>query len=106
MKILVIIIPIGRRVSKMEQFICQNISVKLPDGFKAMAEEEVKLYYNNTKFDSAFIENEKKAVLGIMDYEDRELFLTFSCDLQDAQTFMFKILKIVEDIFKQIEVSA
>lgn len=171
MKILAIIIQIGRQVNKMEQFICQNISVKLPDGFKAMAEEEVKLYYNNIKFDSVFIENEKKAVLGIvqsknnllaeqvgkriaeyqssyarmtpgfvmgellekkgekhnaailtfksnapmrdlynivaiMDYEDRELFLTFSCDLRDAQTFMFKILKIVEDIFKQIEVSA
>ena len=45
-------------------------------------------------------------IVAIMDYEDRELFLTFSCGLQDALTFMFEVLKIIEDIFKQIEVGA
>lgn len=165
------IIRTGRQVNRMEQITYENISVKLPDGFKSMTEEEVKLYYNNVKFDSAFIQQEKKAVLGIvqnqnkllaqqvgkrieeyqnsyarmapgftmgellekkgdkhsaailtyksnalmrdlynivaiMDYEDRELFLTFSCGLKDAQTFMFEVLKIIEDIFKQIEVGA
>ena len=43
----------------MEQIIYENISVKLPDEFKSMTEEEVKLYYNNVKFDSVFFQQEK-----------------------------------------------
>ncbi len=57
----------------MEQFIYENISVKLPDEFKSMTEEEVKLYYNNVKFDSAFIQQEKKAVLGIVQNQNKLL---------------------------------
>ena len=67
------IIRTGRQVNRMEQITYENISVKLPDGFKSMTEEEVKLYYNNVKFDSAFIQQEKKAVLGIVQNQNNLL---------------------------------
>lgn len=152
----------------MEEILYENINVKLPDEFRRMTEEEGKMYYNNITFDSAFIEPEKKAVLGIvksknelkqeqvgrriaeyqssyarmtpgfvmgellekkgerhnaailtfksnapardlynivsiMNMEGTELFLTFSCDLQDAPSLMGVMLKIIEDILGQIE---
>lgn len=152
----------------MEEVLYENINVKLPDDFRKMTEEEVKMYYNNITFDSAFIEPEKKAVLGIvknkneleqeqvgrriaeyqssyarmapgfvmgellekkgerhnaviltfksnapardlynivsvMNMEGKELFLTFSCDLQDAPSLMRVMLRTIEDILGQIE---
>lgn len=152
----------------MEEVLYENINVKLPDDFRKMTEEEVKMYYNDIIFDSAFIEPEKKAVLGIvknkneleqeqvgrriaeyqssyarmapgfvmgellekkgerhnaailtfksnapardlynivsvMNMEGKELFLTFSCDLQDAPSLMRVMLRTIEDILGQIE---
>lgn len=161
-------IPTGRQANKMEKILYEGISIKLPEAFRTMTEDEVKMYYNNITFDSAFIEPEKKAVLGIvkneneleqeqvgkriaeyqssyarmapgfvmgellekkgekhnaailtfksnapmrdlyniisiMNIEGRELFFTFSCDLQDAPALMRVMLRIIEDTLNQIE---
>ena len=44
-------------------------------------------------------------IVSIMNVEGRELFLTFSCDLQDAPSLMRMTLRIIEDILSQIEES-
>ena len=152
----------------MEKVLYENISVNLPDGFRMMTEKEVQMYYNNIRFDNAFIEPEKKAVLGIvknqneleqeqvgkriaeyqssyarmapgfvmgellekkgerhnaailtfksnaptrdlynivaiMNFEGKELFITFSCNLQDASGLMFVALKVIENVLEQVE---
>lgn len=162
--------PTGRQVNRMEKILYESINVRLPDEFRTMTEEEVRMYYNNITFDCVFIEPEKKAVLGIvknnnelekeqvgkriaeyqsnyarmapgfvmgellekkgkahnaailtfksnaptrdlynivsiMNMEGRELFLTFSCDLQDAPSLMRMTLRVIEDILSQIEES-
>ena len=168
MQILGMKIPTGRQVNKMEKILYEGINIKLPEEFRTMTEDEVQMYYNNIAFDSAFIEPEKKAVLGIvkneneleqeqvgkriaeyqssyarmapgfvmgellekkgekhnaailtfksnapmrdlyniisiMNIEGRELFFTFSCDLQDAPVLMRVMLRIIEDTLSQIE---
>ncbi|WP_075720530.1 hypothetical protein [Roseburia sp. 499] len=44
-------------------------------------------------------------IVSIMNMEGRELFLTFSCDLQDAPFLMRMTLRVIEDILSQIEES-